>query len=222
MTLKETKKLETNRYQLEIAIDAEQFREAIKQAYRKEGKKITLPGYRPGKAPLAMIEKFYGKEVFYEDAANELMQNSYPAAIDESGVDIVSRPTVNVVQIKKGEPFIYTAEVATKPEVTLGDYKGIEIEKVDTEVTDEDVQKDLEAVQKKNARLVTVDDRAEKTGYKIREAQLQKIPYMLVLGDKESENGTVAVRSRKDGDLGAVAVDEFVAKVVEENNTKAK
>ena len=121
--------------------------------------RISVPGFRKGKVPRAMIEKMYGAGVFYEDAANILMQQTYPAAIDESGVDIVSRPTVDVVQIEKGKEFIYTAEVAVRPEVTLGKYMGVTVTKIDTTVTDEEVDAELENQRNKNARTVTVTDR---------------------------------------------------------------
>ena len=128
-------------------------------AYKKQKGQISVPGFRKGKVPRAMIEKMYGAGVFYEDAANILMQQTYPAAIDESGVDIVSRPTVDVVQIEKGKEFIYTAEVAVRPEVTLGKYMGVTVTKIDTTVTDEEVDAELENQRNKNARTVTVTDR---------------------------------------------------------------
>ena len=128
-------------------------------AYKKQKGQISVPGFRKGKVPRAMIEKMYGAGVFYEDAANILMQQTYPAAVDESGVDIVSRPTVDVVQIEKGKEFIYTAEVAVRPEVTLGKYMGVTVTKIDTTVTDEEVDAELENQRNKNARTVTVTDR---------------------------------------------------------------
>ncbi|MEE1305547.1 MAG: trigger factor [Agathobacter sp.] len=155
----QVEKLEHNMAKLTIEVSAEDVEKALNSAYNKQKKNISIPGFRKGKVPRAMIEKMYGEEVFYEDAANELMQNSYPAAIDESGVDIVSRPTVNVVQIKKGEPFIYTAEVATKPEVTLGKYEGVTVTKIDTSVSDEEVAEALEKERNNNSRSVSVTDR---------------------------------------------------------------
>ena len=124
--------LEHNMAKLTIEVSAEELEKALDSAYNKQKNSISIPGFRKGKVPRAMIEKMYGAGVFYEDAANELMQKSYPEAIDESGVDIVSRPSVEVVQIEKGKPFIYTAEVAVKPEVELGKYKGVTVTKIDT------------------------------------------------------------------------------------------
>ena len=151
--------LEHNMAKLTINVSAEELEKALDSAYKKQKGQISVPGFRKGKVPRAMIEKMYGAGVFYEDAANILMQQTYPAAIDESGVDIVSRPTVDVVQIKKGKEFIYTAEVAVRPEVTLGKYMGVTVTKIDTTVTDEEVDAELENQRNKNARTVTVTDR---------------------------------------------------------------
>ena len=154
--------LEKNMAKLTITVPAAEFTEAMKDSYNKQKNKISIPGFRKGKVPQAYIEKVYGPEMFYEDAANTCMENSYPGALDECGLDVVSRPEVDIVQMEKGKDFIYTATVAVKPEVTLGDYKGIEIEKVDVEVSDEDVQAELLNVQKQNARNIPVEDRAAK------------------------------------------------------------
>ena len=151
--------LEHNMAKLIINVSAEELEKALDSAYKKQKGQISVPGFRKGKVPRAMIEKMYGAGVFYEDAANILMQQTYPAAIDESGVDIVSRPTVDVVQIEKGKEFIYTAEVAVRPEVTLGKYMGVTVTKIDTTVTDEEVDAELENQRNKNARTVTVTDR---------------------------------------------------------------
>ncbi len=156
--------LEHNMAKLTIEVSAEELEKALNTAYNKQKRQISVPGFRKGKVPRAMIEKMYGAEIFYEDAANELMQQTYPSAIDESGVDIVSRPTVDVVQIEKGKPFIYTAEVATRPEVTLGKYMGVTVTKIDTSVTDEEVEAELENQRNTNARTVTVTDRPVKEG----------------------------------------------------------
>ena len=156
--------LEHNMAKLTIEVSAEELEKALDSAYNKQKKSISIPGFRKGKVPRAMIEKMYGAGVFYEDAANELMQKSYPEAIDESGVDIVSRPSVEVVQIEKGKPFIYTAEVAVKPEVELGKYKGVTVTKIDTSVSDEEVAEALEQERNKNARDVSVTDRAIQEG----------------------------------------------------------
>ena len=156
--------LEHNMAKLTIEVSAEELEKALNTAYNKQKRQISVPGFRKGKVPRAMIEKMYGAEIFYEDAANELMQQTYPSAIDESGVDIVSRPTVDVVQIEKVKPFIYTAEVATRPEVTLGKYMGVTVTKIDTSVTEDEVEAELENQRNTNARTVTVTDRPVKEG----------------------------------------------------------
>lgn len=156
--------LEHNMAKLTIEVSAEELEKALNTAYNKQKKQISVPGFRKGKVPRAMIEKMYGAEIFYEDAANEIMQQTYPSAVDESGVDIVSRPTVDVVQIEKGKPFIYTAEVATRPEVTLGKYMGVTVTKIDTSVTEDEVEAELENQRNTNARTVTVTDRPVKEG----------------------------------------------------------
>ena len=156
--------LEKNMAKLTVEVPAEQFDAAIKSAYNKNKGRFAIPGFRKGKAPLAMIEKMYGLEVFFEDAANIVLDATYEDAADESGLDIVSRPEVSLVQIEKGKPFIYTATVAVKPEVTLGQYKGIEVEKATAEVTDEDVEAELKKVQDQNSRLLTVEDRPIQDG----------------------------------------------------------
>lgn len=154
--------LEKNMAKLTVTVPAADFIDAMKVSYNKQKSKISVPGFRKGKVPQQYLEKVYGPQMFYEDAANTCLENSYPDALDESGLDVVSRPEIDVTQMEKGKDFIYTATVAVKPEVTLGDYKGIEIEKVDTEVTDEDVQAELLNVQKQNARNIPVEDRAAK------------------------------------------------------------
>ena len=149
--------LEKNMAKLTIEVDAAEVNKAITAAYNKQKNSISIPGFRKGKVPQAMVEKMYGPEVFYDEAANKLITDTYPAAFDESGLDIVSQPQIDIVQLKKGENFIYTAEVATKPEVELGKYKGITVSKVDTEVSAEDVDKDIEATLARAARTVTKD-----------------------------------------------------------------
>lgn len=156
--------LEKNMAKLTIEVSAEELEKALNAAYQKEKNKISIPGFRKGKVPRAMIEKMYGPAVFYEDAANTLMQENYPAAVEESGVDIVSRPTVDVVQIEKGKPFVFTAEVAVRPEVTLGKYMGVTVTKIDTSVSDEEVEESLEKERNNNARTITVTDRAVESG----------------------------------------------------------
>lgn len=154
--------LEKNMAKLTITVPAVDFEQAMKESYNKQKGKISVPGFRKGKVPQAYLEKMYGPEMFYEDAANSCMENSYPGALDECELDVVSRPEIDITQMEKGKDFIYTATVAVKPEVTLGEYKGVEIEKVDVEVTDEDVQAELLNVQKQNARNIPVEDRAAK------------------------------------------------------------
>ena len=154
--------LEKNMAKLTITVPADEFIEAMKESYNKQKGKISVPGFRKGKVPQAYLEKMYGPEMFYEDAANTCMESSYPGALDECGLDVVSRPQIDVTQMEKGKDFIYTATVAVKPEVTLGEYKGVEVEKVDAEVTDEDVQAELLNVQKQNSRTIPVEDRAAK------------------------------------------------------------
>lgn len=156
--------LEKNMAKLTIEVSADELEKAIQAAYIKEKGKISLPGFRKGKVPRKMIEKMYGAAVFYEDAANTLIQENYPAAADESGVDIVSRPSIDVVQIETGKPFIFTAEVAVKPEVKLGTYKGVEVTKADISVSDEELEAELEKERNKNARTVTVTDRPVQMG----------------------------------------------------------
>ena len=160
----QVEKLEKNTAKLTIEVPAEQFNKAIRNAYNKNKNRFNIPGFRKGKAPFEMIKKMYGAGVFFEDAANEVMEASYPDAAKESGLEIVSRPTVDVVQIEEGKDFIYTAVVAVKPEVTLGEYKGVEVQKVKAEVTDADVEAELNSVREKNSRLITVEDRAVENG----------------------------------------------------------
>ena len=155
----QVEKLEKNMAKLTIEVSADELEKALQNAYKKQKNKISMPGFRKGKVPRQMVEKMYGAGVFYEDAANILMQQTYAGAVDESGVDIVSRPTVEVTQIEKGQPFIYTAEVAVRPEVTLGKYMGVTVTKIDTSVSDEEVDAELENQRNKNARTVTVTDR---------------------------------------------------------------
>ncbi len=150
--------LEKNMAKLTIEVAAEEVEKAIQAAYLKEKGKISMPGFRKGKVPRKMIEKMYGEAVFYEDAANTLIQENYPAA-EESGIDIVSRPTIDVVQIESDKPFIYTAEVAVRPEVKLGKYLGVQVTKIDTSVSDEEVEAAVEKERNNNARTVTVTDR---------------------------------------------------------------
>lgn len=152
--------LEKNMAKITIEVAPEEFEKAMVGAYQKQKNKISVPGFRKGKVPMAFLEKAYGPEMFYEDAANTCIQDAYPREMADSDLEIVSRPTVDVVQMEKGKPFIFTAEVALKPEVILGDYKGIEVDKIQVEVTDEDMEAELKRVQQQNSRTIEVTDRA--------------------------------------------------------------
>nr|WP_300816985.1 trigger factor [uncultured Acetatifactor sp.] len=160
----QVEKLENNMAKLTIEVPAEELEKAIEGAYRKNRGRISIPGFRKGKAPRKMIEQIYGKEVFYEDAANALIPDAYEKAYDECGEEIVSSPQIDVVQLEAGKPFIFTAEVALKPEVTLGQYKGVKVDKADLEVTEEEVTAEIDKERDKNSRTVDVTDRAVKDG----------------------------------------------------------
>mgnify|MGYP002649283381 FL=1 len=160
----QVEKLEKNMAKLTVEVSVEDFKAAIKKAFNKNKNRFAIPGFRKGKAPQAMIEKMYGEGVFYEDAADEAINASYAEAMKESGLDIVSRPEVTIEKIGKDEPFVYSALVAVKPEVTLGQYKGVEVEKADASVSAEDVEAELKKVQEQNARLLTVEDRGVEDG----------------------------------------------------------
>lgn len=165
MTLKETKQLETNRYQLEIVIDGEQFREAIKQAYRKEGKKINVPGFRKGKAPLHIIETYYGSEVFFEDALNLLYADAVEAAINESGLKVIDdKMDFDLVSISKEDGVDFKVSVTTYPEIELTEYKGLKAERPLVKVEAAEVNAEIKSMQERNARMVSVEDRAAKKG----------------------------------------------------------
>lgn len=157
----QVEKLEKNMAKLTIEVSAEKLEEAIQQAYLKNRNRIQIPGFRKGKVPRKMIEQMYGKEFFYEDAANALIPEAYEKAVDECEETIVSSPRIDVTQIEAGMPFIFTAEVALKPAVTLGKYKGVEVAKADTSVTDEDVEADLNRQRENNSRMITVERAVE-------------------------------------------------------------
>ncbi len=160
----QVEKLEKNMAKLTIEAGADELEKAIEKAYQKQKKKISIPGFRKGKVPRQMVEKMYGKEVFYEDAANELIPDAYDKALDECEEDIVSSPKIEVVQIEAGKPFIFTATVALKPEVKLGKYKGVKVDQMDTEVTDEEIDQEINKERENNARNITVDNRPVKDG----------------------------------------------------------
>ncbi len=155
----QVEKLEKNMAKLTVEVPAEQFDEALKTSYKKNKNRFNIPGFRKGKAPQALVEKMYGVEILYEDAVDGLINTTYPEAMKESGLEIVSRPEISVEKIEKGESMVYSALVAVKPEVTLGEYKGIEVERAKPEVTDADIEAELKKVQDQNSRLVSVEDR---------------------------------------------------------------
>ncbi len=157
-------KLEHNMAKLTIEVPYEEFDKAVDQAYKRNKNKINVPGFRKGKVPRQMVEKMYGKDIFFEDAANIIIPDAYSKAYDECEEEIVSSPKIDVVQMEADKPFIFTAEVALNPSVRLGEYKGIEIEKLDTEVTEADIDEQIEQERNRQARVVTVEGRAIKEG----------------------------------------------------------
>jgi trigger factor len=164
MSLQNVENLENNTAKLTIEVSAEELEKALESAYQKQKNKINVPGFRKGKVPRNMVEKLYGAGIFYEDAANALIPAAYADAATESKLEIVANPDIDVVQIEKGKPFIFTAEVVLKPEVELGQYKDIEVAKKEIEVTDAEVDAEVDKVREQNARLVTVEDRGVEVG----------------------------------------------------------
>lgn len=160
----QVEKLEKNMARLTIEVSAEELEQALNGAYHKNKNKITIPGFRKGKAPRKMIEQMYGKEVFYEDAANALIPDAYEKALEDCTENIVSSPKIDVTQLEAGKPFVFTAEVALKPEVTLGSYKGIKVEKTAVEVTEEEIDAEINKERENSARTITVEDRAVQDG----------------------------------------------------------
>ncbi|NBI90135.1 trigger factor [Lachnospiraceae bacterium] len=160
----QVEKLEKNMAKLTIEVSAEELEKAIENVYQRSKKNISVPGFRKGKVPRKMIERMYGKEVFFEDAVNDLLPDAYEEALEECEEEIVSSPKIEVVQVEAGKPLIFTAEVATKPEIGLGKYKGVKIDKIDTEVTEEEVNAELERQRENNARNIAVEDRPVKDG----------------------------------------------------------
>ncbi len=160
----QVEKLEKNMAKLTIEVPAEELEKAIENVYQRTKKNISIPGFRKGKVPRKMVERMYGKEVFYEDAVNDLLPDAYEAALDECEEEIVSSPKIEVVQVEAGKPLIFTAEVATKPEIGLGKYKGVKIDKIDMEVTEEEVNAELDRERENNARNIAVEDRPVKDG----------------------------------------------------------
>ncbi len=164
MNVKVEKTENNNEVKLEITVEAEKFDNAIKSVFNKNAKYFNIPGFRKGKAPFHIVEKTYGSQIFYEDAFNEVAGPAYEEALKEKEIEAVSRPEIDLVQIEKGKDLIFTAVVATKPEVTLGKYKGIQIKKIEYNVSDEDIEHELGHMAEKNARLVSVEDRAVESG----------------------------------------------------------
>lgn len=164
MSLKIEKTEQKNEVKLEFSIEAELFDNAIKTVYNKNAKYFNIPGFRKGKAPMNIVEKYYGKEIFYEDAFNEVVPEIFDKEVKENNLEVVSKPQIDIVQMEQGKDLIFTAIVQTKPEVNLGKYKGIEVEKVEYNVSDEDIEHELGHMAEKNARLVTVEDRPVESG----------------------------------------------------------
>ena len=156
--------LEKNMAKLTVEVPAEELEKAIQAAYMKQKSRINLPGFRKGKVPRHMIEKMYGPEIFYEEAVNIILPKEYPKAAEESGLEIVSRPDIDVVELEKGKNFIFTAEVAVKPEVTLGNYLGVSVKKADVSVSEEEINAEVEKERKGNARMVEVEGRPAQEG----------------------------------------------------------
>ena len=164
MNCKVEKTENANEVKLEITVEAEKFDEAIKKVYFKSAKYFNIPGFRKGKAPMQIVEKYYGKEIFYEDAFNEVAQDALEEAVKENKLEVVSRPDIEVTQIEKGKDLVFTAIMQTKPEAKLGKYKGIEIKKIEYNVTDEDIEHELGHMQEHNSRLISIEDRPVESG----------------------------------------------------------
>ncbi|MBR0351250.1 MAG: trigger factor [Clostridia bacterium] len=164
MSSKVEKTKNANEVKIEITIEAKKFEDAIKKVYFQSAKYFNIPGFRKGKAPIQIVEKYYGKEIFYEDAFNEVAPEAMEEAVKENNLEVVSKPDIDVKQIEKGKDVIFTAVVQTKPEVELGKYKGIEIKKIEYNVTDKDIENELKHMQEHNSRLITVEDRPVKKG----------------------------------------------------------
>ncbi len=164
MNCKLEKTENANEVKFEITVEAAKFEEAIKKVYFKSAKYFNIPGFRKGKAPMQIVEKYYGKEIFYEDAFNEVASEALEEAVTENKLDVVSRPDIDVTQIEKGKDLIFTAVMQTKPEAKVSKYKGIEIKKVEYNVTDEDIEHELHHIQEHNSRLVSIEDRPVESG----------------------------------------------------------
>ena len=194
---------------LTIEVDAEEFKKATTEAYKKQKKNFNIPGFRKGKVPQAFIEKMYGPEVFYEEAANIIIPKAYAEEMKDCDLEIVSRPEVDIEQIEKGKPFIFTAEVALKPEVTLGEYKGLEVEVTVEEVTDEEVSAELVKQQEENAREITVEDRAIENG------DIALIDYSGSVDGEKFEGGTADTQTLVIG--SGSFIDNFEEQLIGKN-----
>ena len=179
-------KLDNNMARLTIEVSLDKIEEAVNKVYQRQRNRISLPGFRKGKAPRKMIERMYGAAVFLEDAANDLLPKAYNDAVQEIGkaLEIVSQPKVEVTQLEPGKPMVFTAEVAVKPEVTLGEYKGMEVPKQDTTVTDEEVDEAIKREQDKNGRTVEVEDRGAENGDTV------VLDYAGFTGEEQFQGGT--------------------------------
>lgn len=226
MSLK-VENLEHNMVKLTIEVSADEFEKAMQSAYVKNKGRINIPGFRRGKAPRQMIEKMYGAAIFYEDAANEIIPSAYDREVAECDLELVSQPKIEVTQIEKGQPFIFTAEVAVKPEVTLGEYKGLEVPKADLTVTDEEIDAEVDKEREKNSRMIDVDDRAVANGDSIKidfDGSVDGVPfeggkaenYDLVIGSGSFipgfEEQLVGAEIGKELDVNVTFPEEYHAK----------
>ena len=216
MSLKATNNVETNKYELEIEISAEDFEAAIEKAYLKARKNIAMPGFRKGKAPRKLIEKEYGEQVFFEDAVNLLYAPVVNGAVEESGLELVTRPEVEVTEISKENGVKLKATCITKPEVEVKDYKGIEVEKVVNPVTDEDINKQLDALREKNVTVETVDDRAAENGDDVAFEGGKAEDFTLSLGSGQFipgfEDQIVGHNAGEDFDINVTFPEEYQVK----------
>ena len=226
MSLK-VENLEHNMVKLTIEVSADEFEKAMQSAYVKNKGRINIPGFRRGKAPRQMIEKMYGAAIFYEDAANEIIPSAFDREVAECDLELVSQPKIEVTQIEKGQPFIFTAEVAVKPEVTLGEYKGLEVPKADLTVTDEEIDAEVDKEREKNSRMIDVDDRAVANGDSIKldfDGSVDGVPfeggkaenYDLVIGSGSFipgfEEQLVGAEIGKELDVNVTFPEEYHAK----------
>ena len=162
MNCKVEKTENANEIKLEITVESEKFENAMKKVYFQNAKYINIPGFRKGKAPMNIVEKYYGEQIFYEDAFNEVVPSIYEKEIEENKLEVVSKPDIHIVNMKKGEDLVFTALVQTKPEVKLGKYKGVELKKIEYPVSEEDIDNEIKRMQNQNARTITAEGRSVK------------------------------------------------------------